>query len=216
VVWRILVFYIGSIFVIAAVLPWTSPDLSSPFAGVLDSAGVRWAGTAITLIAVAALLSALNANLYGASRMIYSLAERGEAPRVFARTNSRRVPLAAVGVSVSFGFAAAVLELLFPDRVLSALLNLVGSTCLIVWGTALLSQLILRRRADRDGTALPLRMRGFPVLTIVGLVLLTAIFVVGFTGATSRNQLLGTFALVAGIAAACWLAQRSQRRMLVK
>ncbi|WP_272946691.1 amino acid permease [Arthrobacter sp. ERGS1:01] len=216
VVWRILVFYIGSIFVIAAVLPWTSPDLASPFAGVLDSAGVRWAGMAITLIAVAALLSALNANLYGASRMIYSLAERGEAPRIFARTNSRRVPLAAVAVSVSFGFAAAVLELLFPDRVLSALLNLVGSTCLIVWGTALLSQLILRRRADRDGTPLPLRMRGFPALTIVGLVLLAAIFAVGFTGATSRTQLLGTFALVAGIAAACWLAQRSQRSVVAK
>ena len=119
------------------------------------SPGIQWAGTAITLVAVAALLSALNANLYGASRMIYSLAERGEAPRIFARTTARQVPLAAVAVSVSFGFAAVVLELLFPNRVLDALLNLVGSTCLIVWGIALVSQLILRRRADRDGTSCP-------------------------------------------------------------
>ncbi|MHA7269768.1 amino acid permease [Arthrobacter sp. HLT1-20] len=212
VVWRILVFYIGSIFVIAAVLPWNSPDLSSPFAAVLNIAGIEWAGTAITLVAVAALLSALNANLYGASRMIYSLADRGEAPRIFARTTARQVPLAAVAISVSFGFAAVLLELLFPNRVLDALLNLVGSTCLIVWGIALVSQLILRRRADRDGTVLPLRMKAFPALTIFGLVLLAAIFVVGFMGEGSRGQLFGTFTLVAGIAVVCALAQRFQAR----
>ena len=210
VVWRILVFYIGSIFVIATVLPWTSKALSSPFAGVLNAANIPWAGTAITLVAVAALLSALNANLYGASRMIYSLAERGEAPRIFSRTSGASVPVAAVSISVTFGFAAVILELLFPDRVLNALLNLVGSTCLVVWGTALVSQLILRRRADRDGTPLPLRMRGFPLLTIAGLVLLAAIFAVGFMGAESRVQLLSTFSLVAGIAVACAIARRIQ------
>ncbi|ALE92546.1 amino acid transporter [Arthrobacter alpinus] len=212
VVWRILVFYIGSIFVIVAVLPWDSPELASPFAGVLNSAGAAWAGKAITLVAVAALLSALNANLYGASRMVYSLSERGEAPRIFSLITAAQVPLAAVGVSVAFGFGAAVLELVFPGKVLDALLNLVGSTCLIVWGSALVSQLILRRRADRDGTALPLRMRGFPVLTILGLVLLAAIFTVGFIGEGSRGQLFGTFALVAGIAVVCWMTERRKRR----
>ncbi len=200
VVWRILVFYVGSIFIITAVLPWTSEALSSPFAGVLNVAGMPWAGTALTLVAVAALLSALNANLYGASRMIHSLSERREAPSVFARTNKRAVPVAAVVVSVAFGFVTVVWEMLYPDTVLKVLLNLVGSTCLVVWGMALLSQLILRRRADRDGTVLPLRMRGFPYLTIAGLVLLLAIFVVGFSDPVSRTQLLSTFTLVAGIA----------------
>ena len=130
------------------------------------------AGAAITLVAVVALLSALNANLYGASRMVYSLSERGEAPRFLLEAHKARVPVVAVGVSVAFGFLAAVLELLFPDQILPALFQLVGSTCLVVWGSALVSQLILRRRADRDGTALPLRMKGFPGLTVFGLVLL--------------------------------------------
>ena len=162
VVWRILVFYIGSVFVIAAVLPATSEALASPFAGVLDAARIPGAGTAITLVAVVALLSALNANLYGASRMVYSLSERGEAPAFLSRLSGAKVPMVAVGVSVAFGFIATVLELLFPERILPALFQLVGSTCLVVWGTALVSQLILRRRADRDGTPLPLRMKGFP------------------------------------------------------
>lgn len=210
VVWRILVFYIGSIFVIATVLPWTSEALASPFAGVLNVAGLHWAGTVITLVAVAALLSALNANLYGASRMIYSLSERGEAPRAFQSTSKSRVPVPAVLVSVAFGFVTVLLEVLFPGAVLDNLLNIVGSTCLVVWGMALLSQIILRRRADRDGTPLPLRMPGFPWLSIAGLVLLLAIFVVGFSDPAGSAQLLSTFTLVAAIAAINWLAQRNK------
>ncbi|MHC6593010.1 amino acid permease [Arthrobacter sp. C152] len=203
VVWRILVFYVGSVFVIAAVLPATSPGLASPFAGVLDAARIPGASAAITLVAVVALLSALNANLYGASRMVHSLAQRGEAPRVLTRLNGSGVPLLAVVVSVAFGFIATVLELLFPERILPALFQLVGSTCLVVWGSALVSQLVLRKRADRDGVRLPLRMRGFPGLTYLGLALLGLIFVVGFSAEGSRVQLLGTFGLVAGIALAC-------------
>lgn len=212
VVWRILVFYIGSVFVIAAVLPASSEGLASPFAGVLDVARIPGAATAITLVAVIALLSALNANLYGASRMVYSLAGRGEAPGFLARVAGAGVPMMAVGVSVAFGFVATVLELLFPERILPALFQLVGSTCLVVWGSALVSQLILRRRADRDGTPLPLRMKGFPGLTVLGLVLLGMIFAVGLSAAGSRAQLLGTFALVAGIALASALGSRIARR----
>jgi AAT family amino acid transporter len=212
VVWRILVFYIGSVFVIAAVLPATSGALASPFAGVLDAAGIPGAATAITLVAVVALLSALNANLYGASRMVYSLAERGEAPAFLSRLAGQSVPMLAVAVSVAFGFIATVLELLFPERILPALFQLVGSTCLVVWGSALVSQLVLRRRADREGIRLPLRMKGFPGLTIVGLVLLALIFSVGFSADASRVQLFSTFALIAGIALACVLGARFTRR----
>ncbi|QDW30167.1 amino acid permease [Arthrobacter sp. KBS0702] len=212
VVWRILVFYIGSVFVIAAVLPSTSAALKSPFAGVLDLARIPGAGAAITLVAVVALLSALNANLYGASRMAYSLSQRGEAPRFLSRLNEARVPVIAVGISVAFGFLAAVLELLFPERILPALFQLVGSTCLVVWGSALVSQLILRRRADRAGTELPLRMKGFPGLTIFGLVLLALIFAVGFSSPDSSRQLFSTMALIAGIAAACWIGARISGR----
>jgi len=212
VVWRILVFYIGSVFVIAAVLPSTSAALKSPFAGVLDLARIPGAGAAITLVAVVALLSALNANLYGASRMAYSLSARGEAPRVLSRLNHARVPVIAVSISVAFGFLAAVLELLFPEQILPALFQLVGSTCLVVWGSALVSQLILRRRADRAGTALPLRMKGFPGITIFGLVLLALIFAVGFSSPDSSRQLFSTMALIAGIAAASWIGARLPRR----
>ncbi len=208
VAWRILVFYIGSIGVIIAVVPWTSESLKSPFAAVLQVANIPGAATAITLIAVIALLSALNANLYGASRMIHSLAARGEAPRWLARISGHQVPVLAVLASVLFGFAATVLELLYPDRVLPVLLNVVGSTCLLVWTITLVSQLILRRRAERLGTPLPFRMAGFPYLTVLALIILALIFVLLLNTPATRVQFLSMTALTAAIAVASALARR--------
>ena len=210
VAWRIAIFYLGSISVIIAVVPWNSPALKSPFAAVLDVANIPGAASAITLIAVIALLSALNANLYGASRMVFSLARRHEAPALLGRTNASQVPVAAVLASVAFGFAATVMELLYPERVLPVLLNIVGCTCLLVWTLALLSQLVLRRRADKAGTALPFAMAGFPWLTGLALLMLGGIFALLLAGDATRVQLLSMTALAAFIAAASTLARRQR------
>ncbi len=212
VAWRILVFYIGSLSVIIAVVPWTSEALKSPFAAVLQVANIPGAATAITLIAVIALLSALNANLYGASRMMYSLAQRQEAPAVLGWADPRQVPIIAVLASVLFGFAATVMELLFPDRVLPVLLNIVGSTCLLVWTISLLSQLILRHRANRDGTRLPFRMAGYPYLTVIGLGVLALIFGLLLSESHTRLQFLSMAALTAVIAISSEIARRVRRK----
>lgn len=211
VAWRILVFYIGSLSVIIAVVPWNSASLSSPFAAVLQVAQIPGAATAITLIAVIALLSALNANLYGASRMMYSLARRREAPAVLGWTDPRHVPIIAVLASVLFGFAATVMELVFPDKVLPVLLNIVGSTCLLVWTISLLSQLILRHRANRDGTRLPFRMAGYPYLTVLGLAVLALIFGLLLSEAHTRIQFLSMALLTAIIAITSEIARRVRR-----
>jgi AAT family amino acid transporter len=189
-------------------VPWTSEALKSPFAAVLEAAKIPGAATAITLIAVIALLSALNANLYGASRMMYSLAQRREAPAVLGWTDPRQVPIIAVLASVLFGFAATVMELLFPDKVLPVLLNIVGSTCLLVWTISLLSQLILRHRANRDGTRLPFRMAGYPYLTVIGLGVLALIFGLLLSEAHTRLQFLSMAALTAVIAISSEVTRR--------
>lgn len=212
VVWRIMVFYIGSILVIVTVVPWDSEQLASPFSAVLGTAGIPGAEAAITLVAVVALLSALNANLYGASRMVYSLSERGEAPKALTRLNRSKAPFLAVLASVAFGVGSTVLELFFPGKVLPLLLSLVGSTVLVVWTSVLLSQFVLRRRADRQGLTLPLRMWAFPYLSYVAMAILAAIFILGFLDPGARAQLLSTFGLVAVIAVACRLADRARAR----
>src|SRR5699024_3193817 len=90
IVVRILVFYMGSVFVIVTVLPWNSSEVtSSPFGAVLATLRVPGVDLLMSLLIVVALLSSMNANIYGSSRMIYSLGERALAPRIFTRTTGR-------------------------------------------------------------------------------------------------------------------------------
>ena len=193
---RILIFYVGSIFVIVAVLPWNDPAVKKgPFSAVLDTLNVPGVGLVMDLIVVIALLSAMNANIYGASRMAYSLGERGLAPLVATRTSVKGVPYIAVLASVAFGFVTVALNWAFPDRVLPALLNVVGSTILVIWTATAVSQIILRRRADRDGEAMPMRMWGFPLLSWLCLVLLGVVIALAMIDGGARVQLLLTIGL---------------------
>lgn len=196
IVVRILVFYMGSVFVIVTVLPWNSSEVTdSPFGAVLATLRVPGVDLLMSLLIVVALLSSMNANIYGSSRMIYSLGERALAPRGFTRTTGRGVPVVAVVASVLFGFIAVGLNWAFPDVVLPMLLNVVGSTILMIWIATALSQWILRRRADRQGQDLPVRMWGFPALTIACLVLLAAVVALAMTDDAVRLQLILTVSL---------------------
>jgi AAT family amino acid transporter len=213
VVWRILVFFIGSVLVIVTVLPWDSEALSTgPFVAALAAARVPGADVVMAVVIVVALLSALNANLYGASRMVFSLAERGRMPKPLARRSANGVPRAAVAASVTFGFLAVVLNYLYPETVLMILLNLVGSTCLVVWGVSIVSQIILRRRAEAAGTVLTFKMWAFPWLSYFALALLAGIVVLGFLDPAVRIQLVATMALTCLLGTAAWLLDRRTQR----
>ncbi|MFF1896443.1 amino acid permease [Streptomyces sp. NPDC058206] len=207
---RILFFYVGSMLVIVTVLPWTAQQAGlSPYVKVLDAIGVPSAGQIMNIVVFVALLSALNANLYGASRMVFSLAERGEGPRGLLKVSGSggggEVPRRAVLASVAFGFVSVLLNLKWPDSVFLYLLNSVGAVLLFVWGLIAASQLRLRRRLEREAPeALTLRMWCFPWLTWVTLAALVAVLVLMLTDDVARPQVLwsagatGLVLLVAG------------------
>lgn len=191
-VWRILFFYVGSMLVIVTVLPWTqmSPGLS-PYVAVLDAIGIPSAGQIMNIVVFVALLSALNANLYGSSRMIFSLAERGEAPRGLLKVAGGGVPRRAVLASVAFGFISVLLNLKWPDSVFLYMLNAVGAVLLFVWALIALSQLRLRRRIEREAPErLVLRMWCFPYLTWAALLAMAAVLGLMLTDDTARPQVL--------------------------
>ncbi|ABY23249.1 amino acid transporter [Renibacterium salmoninarum ATCC 33209] len=205
VLWRILVFYIGSVLVMVAVLPWDSAETKNPFASVLAEAHIPYAKELTTLVIAIAVLSALNANLYGSSRMIFSLSERGMAPKFISKLGTDRVPRIAVLASVLFGFMAVVLNYIDQEHALKILLQFVGSTVLMMWLSTVASQLILRRRANAAGEKMSLPMWGFPYLSWLTLALIAAVFVLGFTDAQVAIQLLSTIGLTAGIAILSWI-----------
>ncbi|MFF7255088.1 amino acid permease [Streptomyces microflavus] len=204
---RILFFYVGSMLVIVTVLPWTAQQAGlSPYVKVLDSIGVPSAAQIMNIVVFVALLSALNANLYGSSRMVFSLAERGEAPRGLLKVSGGSqgkaggVPRRAVLASVAFGFVSVLLNLLWPDTVFLYMLNSVGAVLLFVWALIAASQLRLRARLEQEAPgALALRMWWFPYLTWLTLAGLLGVLVLMLTDDAARPQVLwsaGATALV--------------------
>ncbi|MGI5338002.1 amino acid permease [Streptomyces sp. CA-181903] len=213
-VWRILFFYVGSMLVIVTLLPWSSlKPGQSPYVAVLDRIGVPASGQIMQVVIFVALLSALNANLYGSSRMVFSLAERGEAPRSLLTVSRGGVPRRAVFASVAFGFASVVLNLEWPDSIFRYLLNSVGAVLLFVWGLIAASQLRLRRRIEREmPERLTLRMWCFPYLTWAALAGMAAVLVLMLTDDAARPQLLWSAAATGAVLAVAGIRELRIRR----
>ncbi|MFD9353184.1 amino acid permease [Streptomyces sp. NPDC060031] len=194
-VWRISVFYIGSMIVVVSLLPWTDSRLgASPFVAVLDEIGVPAAGQIMNVIVVIALLSALNANTYAAARMAFSLAQRRQAPAALTRLTRTGVPHLAVLASTSFGFVGVVLNLLWPHTIFLHLLNAVGNLLLLVWILVICSQLRLRRHLPE---ATPVRMWGHPYLGWITLAAILALLVRMSIDHDTRVQLISSAVLAA-------------------
>ncbi|WP_329195261.1 MULTISPECIES: amino acid permease [unclassified Streptomyces] len=213
-VWRILFFYVGSMVVIVTLLPWDSLEPGqSPYVAVLDSIGIPAAGQIMNIVVFVALLSALNANLYGSSRMVFSLAERGEAPKALLKVSGGGVPRRAVFASVAFGFVSVVLNLLWPDTVFLYMLNAVGAVLLFVWALIAVSELKLRRMLERDmPERLTLRMWCFPYLTWAALLGMAAVLVLMLFDDSARPQLLWSSGAAAAVLVVAWVRELRARR----
>jgi GABA permease len=179
IIWRIAVFYLGSIFVVVSLIPWDDKTIADKgsYVAALDSLGIPHAGQIMDLIVLVSVLSCLNSGLYTASRMAFSLGERGDAPRAFARTTARGVPRTAILVSVAFGFLAVFFNYEFPDTVFLFLVNSSGAVALFVWLVICLSQLRMRRIIQREAPEkLIVKMWLYPYLTWAAAALILGVF----------------------------------------
>ncbi|WP_201305116.1 amino acid permease [Streptomyces sp. GS7] len=176
VIWRVGIFYLGSILVVVSVLPWNDPSIvkKGSYVAALDAMGIPHAGQFMNVIVLTAVLSCLNSGLYTASRMAFSLGQRGDAPRSFARTSARGVPQTAILASVVFGFVAVGFNYLWPKTVFQFLLNSSGAVALFVWLVICFSQLRMRGIILRENPEkLVVRMWLFPYLTWVTIAMIS-------------------------------------------
>lgn len=197
VVWRITLFYIGAVAIMVLVIPWDSPALTGPegpFVAVLDQANIPYVSGFMQLVVVIALLSAFNANIYGTSRMAFSLARRGDGPAFMTKLSSSGVPVNAVLLSVFFGFVSVLLNWWLPEALLGILLNAVGASLLVIWIFIVVAHLRLRPRLEREGL-LTLRMWLFPYLSYATLAMLGGVVVLMLFDADARTQLISTAVL---------------------
>ncbi|MGW7515910.1 amino acid permease [Streptomyces sp. NPDC054796] len=208
--WRIGVFYVGSMLVIVTLIPWDDKSvLSGPYAAALDYIGIPAAAQVMNIVVLVALLSAMNANIYGASRMSYSLIARGEGPAFLGRVSGSGVPRYAVIASSFFGFVAVLLNFMWPDTVFQWLLNMVGAATLVVWGFIAVSQLITRRRLEREEPEkLVVKMWGFPWLTGLAILGILAVLALMLRESDTRTQLAFTGGLTIVLALVGLLRQR--------
>ena len=212
VMWRISVFYIGAIGIMVLVLPWNDPELQDgPFVAVLERANMPYVSGLMELVVVIALLSAFNANVYGTSRMAFSLARRNDGPAALAKLSKTGVPTNAVLLSVFFGFVSVLLNWLLPDDLLGILLNAVGAALLVIWVFIVIAHLRLRPKLEREGK-LTVRMWLFPYLSYLTLVLLAGFVVLMAFDEDARKQLISTAVLFLVILALGLLTQRHRAR----
>ncbi|MGY1500903.1 amino acid permease [Streptomyces sp. QTS52] len=216
IIWRVGVFYLGSIFVVVTLLPWNDPSIKEKgsYVAALDSLGIAHAGQIMNFIVLTSVLSCLNSGLYTASRMAFSLGQRGDAPRAFARTTSRGVPLAAIVASVVFGFVAVFFNYKFPDSVFLFLVNSSGAVALFVWLVICFSQLRMRKIIERESPEkLVVRMWLYPYLTWATAALI--VFVLGYmltdTEHDGRETVLLSLLVAAVVLAVAVVRQKTGR-----
>jgi GABA permease len=172
VVVRIVIFYLGSVFLLAVIVPWNShqPGMS-PYVAALGEMGIPAAGHIMNAVVLTAVLSCLNSGLYTASRMLFVLAARHEAPMELVKVGRRGVPYIAILCSSVVGFLCVIMAWVAPGAVFVFLLKSSGSLVLSVYLMIALSQIVLRRRTPSK--SLRVKMWFFPglsVLTLVGIV----------------------------------------------
>jgi GABA permease len=189
VIFRVGTFYVGSIFLLVCIVPWNDSKLgASPYVAAFEEMGIPYADDIMNAIVLTAVLSCLNSGLYTASRMLFVLAARREAPMRLITVNGRGVPVWAILASTVVGFLSVIAAYVSPDTVFTFLLNSSGAVILFVYLLIAISEFVLRRRTpDED---LKVRMWLFPGLTILAAVGIVAVLVQMAFKSDTRSQLL--------------------------
>lgn len=199
VIWRISLFYLGSIFIVVSLVAWNSGNLTErgSYQSVLDQIGLGSFSTLLELVILTAVASCLNSALYTASRMAYSLSARGDAPASWSRTTSRGVPAWAITASTAVGFLGVIGNYLLPEAIFGYLLATSGAIALFVYLVIAVSQLRMRRELDAAGVRPAVRMWAFPGLTWLTIAFIAAVLVIMAIRPGLRLELWLTIALAA-------------------
>jgi amino acid transporter, AAT family len=160
VFWRIVIFYVGALFVILSIYPWNELGTNgSPFVMTFERLGIESAAGIINFVVITAALSSCNGGIYSTGRMLFNLAEQGQAPRLFATTSSGGVPRRAVQVSCVALLFGVLLNYLVPAKVFVWVTSIATFAAIWTWTVILLAQMKFRRSlsgTERKQLAFPM------------------------------------------------------------
>ena len=187
VLWRILIFYVGAIFVIVTIYPWNKLDsIGSPFVTTFAKVGITAAASVINFVVLTAALSGANSGIYSSSRILYKLAHEGEAPKTFGHVSKRIVPSHAIIGITSGIFVGFMLNVLaqFLNKSLANIFVIVYSSSvlpgMVAWFVILLAELRFRRKNPHLMENHPFKLPLYPYSNYFALIMLVVIVVFMF------------------------------------
>lgn len=202
---RILIFYVGAIFVIVTIYPWNQlSTVGSPFVSTFAKVGITAAASIINFVVLTAALSGANSGIYSSSRMLFKLAHEGDAPKLFGRLSKRVVPnMAIMGISggILIGFIIDVIATIFSKTTANMFVIVFSSSVLpgmIPWFVILLAELHFRRHNPDLMRDHPFKLPLYPFSNYFALVMLVVIVVFMFINPDTRISVtVGALVMVA-------------------
>ncbi|MFD2643973.1 GABA permease [Pseudomonas japonica] len=213
VIWRIFLFYLVSIFIVVALVPWNAGELAEvgSYQTVLQLMGIPHAKLIVDIVVLIAVTSCLNSALYTSSRMLFSLSKRGDAPALAQRTNASGTPHWAVLLSTAAAFLTVFANYVAPAQVFEFLLASSGAIALLVYLVIAVSQLRMRRQRMARGEKIAFKMWAFPVLTWATIFFIIAVLTLMLVRPDHRAEVISTGLLSIAVVAAGLLVARKRK-----
>ncbi|WP_311791162.1 MULTISPECIES: L-asparagine permease [Pantoea] len=179
VIWRIGLFYVGSVVLLVMLLPWNAYQAGqSPFVTFFSKLGVPYVGSIMNIVVLSAALSSLNSGLYSTGRILRSMAMGGSAPKFMSKMSKQQVPYAGILVTIAVYVIGVVLNYYVPSQVFEIVLNVASLGIIASWGFIVICQMRLRK-AIKEGKAddVSFKLPGAPVTSWLTLLFLLSVLV---------------------------------------
>ncbi|WP_411688131.1 amino acid permease [Acinetobacter indicus] len=191
VVFRILIFYVGSLTILLSLVPWNQLELGgldkSPFVMIFSQLGIGWAAHLLNFIILTAALSVYNSGMYANSRMLFGLAQQGNAPKVFLKVNKQGVPIPAVLFSALLIFGCVLLNYFVPEDALSHLIYIVVGALVLNWAIITLTHLKFIQAMKNSGQTTSFPALWSPVGNVIVLLFIATILYIMWTQGFSES-----------------------------
>ncbi len=174
---RVLIFYLGSLFILMSLFPWNQMDLKiSPFVLTFQKIGLKSAAGIINFVVLTAALSACNSGIFSSSRMMLTLQSQNNAPKFLGKLNSNQIPVFAVLVSSFFMLFGVLLFFIFPNNAFQLVFSMAGIAGFFIWAIILITQIKFRSKLnEEENSKLQYKSLMFPFFNYLGL------FFIGFS-----------------------------------
>lgn len=212
IIWRILIFYIGAIFIIVTVYPWDQLDtIGSPFVSTFAKVGITAAAGLINFVVITAAMSGCNSGIFSAGRMLYTLAQNGQAPKIFTKISRNGVPLYCI-IAVLIGLAiGVVLNFLAPPKLFLYVYSASVLPGMIPWFALLISELKFRKVRAAEMDKHPFKMPLAPFSNYATMLFLIMVLVGMWFNSDTRISLIVGIVFLCIVAASYYILNINKR-----